>query len=80
MKEKDTLALEMLHHNKIVIIILSIIIFILILALVISNLAWLIYESQWEEVETTTLSGESATYLENSESGDINYGNYTQSN
>ena len=45
-----------------------------------SNIGWWIYESQFETVadkETTTIdAGENgiATYLENSESGDINYG------
>lgn len=73
MKKEKALAIETIHDLKIIIIFL-------IIALVGSNLAWLIYESQWEEVEATTVNGDSATYLEDSESGDINYGNYTQSN
>lgn len=50
---------------------------ILIVALVGSNIAWLVYESQYETVgETTTVdAGDgTATYLENSNSGDITYG------
>lgn len=73
MKKEKTYAIEIIHDLKIIIILL-------IIALVGSNIAWLVYESQWEEVESTTVNGDSATYLENSESGDINYGNYTQSN
>ena len=76
----DTLATELLHELKKSSKRNFIIAIILLIALVGSNIAWLVYESQWEEVESTTLNGDSATYLEDSESGDINYGNYTQSN
>ena len=54
-----------------------IIIIILLVMLFASNMAWLVYESQFETVaETTTVdAGDGiATYLENSESGDIIYG------
>lgn len=50
---------------------------ILIVALVGNNIPWLVYESQYETVgETTTVdAGDgTATYLENSNSGDITYG------
>lgn len=50
---------------------------ILIVAFVGSNIAWLVYESEYEsfgEVTTVEADDGSATYLENSESGDINYG------
>ena len=76
----DTLATELLHELKKSSKRNFILAIILLIALVGSNVAWLVYESQWEEVESTTVNGDSATYLENSESGDINYGNYTQSN
>lgn len=76
----DTLATELLHELKKSSKRNFILAIILLIALVGSNIAWLVYESQWEEVESTTVNGDSATYLENSESGDINYGNYTQSN
>ena len=54
-----------------------IIIIILLFMLFASNIAWLIYENQYETVAdvTTVDSGNGiATYLENSESGDISYG------
>lgn len=76
---EDKFALEIFHELKRTIKRLWILVILFAIALFLSNLAWLVYESQWEEVETTTVSGDSATYLENSESGDINYGNYTQS-
>ena len=50
---------------------------ILIVAFVGSNIAWLVYESQYETFgETTTVdAGDgTATYLENSNSRDITYG------
>lgn len=78
MKEQDTLAMELLHELKKSSKRNFIIAIILLIALVLSNLAWLIYESQYQTVteQTTVDGGEngSATYLENSESGDINYG------
>lgn len=77
---EQNLATEIFHELKKTIKRLWILVILFALALFLSNLAWLVYESQWEGAETTTVSGDSATYLENSESGDINYGNYTQSN
>lgn len=80
MEEKNTLAMELMHELKKSSKRNFIIAIILLIALVVSNIAWLIYEAQWEVVadtETTTVDGGengSATYLENSESGDINYG------
>ena len=78
--EKSSLAMEMLkelkHQSKRWFII-AIIELILIIA---TNTGWLIYEAQFEvvgETETTTVdAGDNgnATYLENSKSGDINYG------
>lgn len=77
--EENTLAMEMLQDKKRTIRYMFIIILILILALVGTNIVWFLYESQFEtvqETETTTIdSGNGiATYLENSKSGDINYG------
>lgn len=78
--EKETLAIEMLKelkHQSRRWFIIAIIELILIIA---TNTGWLIYEGQFEvvgETETTTVdAGDNgnATYLENSESGDINYG------
>ena len=78
--EKESLAMEMLkelkHQSKRWFII-AIIELIIIIA---TNTGWLIYEAQFEvagETETTTVdAGDNgnATYLENSKSGDINYG------
>lgn len=73
----QSLALEMLSELKKSSIRWFVISIVLLIALVISNVGWLIYESQWEEVtETQTVDGGNgvATYLENSNSGDINYG------
>ena len=77
---EETLATEMLKELKaqskrkdIIIIILICVIFAMIIG-------FFIFESQFETVadtETTTVDGGEkgiATYLENSESGDINYG------
>ena len=82
--EEKSLAMEMLRELKSQNIRLEkafkgmlILCVILIVALVGSNIGWLIYESQYEVVgETTTVdAGDGvATYLENSNSGDINYG------
>lgn len=50
---------------------------ILLVMLFASNIAWLVYENQYETVAdiTSVDSGNgTATYLENSESGDITYG------
>ena len=75
----QSLALEMLSELKKSSIRWFVISIVLLIALVISNVGWLIYESSFETVyegETTTVDGGNgvATYLENSNSGDINYG------
>lgn len=75
----QSLALEMLSELKKSSIRWFVISIVLLIALVISNVSWLIYESSFETVyegETTTVDGGNgvATYLENSNSGDINYG------
>ena len=76
--DKETLALEMLREIKAQSKRWFITSIILLLALVISNIAWLIHEGQYETVaeQTTVDGGENgiATYLEDSESGDISYG------
>ena len=76
---EQSLALEMLSELKKSSIRWFVISIVLLIALVISNVGWLIYESSFETVtegETTTVDGGNgvATYLENSNSGDINYG------
>lgn len=50
MKEQDTLAMELLHELKKSSKRNFIIAIILLIALVLSNLTWLIYESQYETV------------------------------
>ena len=77
--KEQTLALEMLSELKKSSKRWFVISIVLLIALVISNVGWLIYESSFEPVyegETTTVDGGNgvATYLENSNSGDINYG------
>lgn len=77
--EETGFAMEMLQDKKRTIRYMFVIILILIIALVGTNIGWFLYESQFEtvqETETTTIdSGNGiATYLENSKSGDINYG------
>lgn len=77
--EENTLAMEMLRELKRSGTRKFIIIIILIVALITTNLGWLIYEAQYEtvtETEETTVDGGDgiATYLENSNAGDINYG------
>lgn len=52
MKEENTLAMELLHELKKSSKRNFIIAIILLIALITSNLAWLIYESQYEEVST----------------------------
>lgn len=52
MKEQDTFAMELLHELKKSSRRNFIIAIILLIALVVSNIAWLIYESQYEEVST----------------------------
>ena len=76
---EQSLALEMLSELKKSSKRWFVISIILLVALVISNVGWLIYESSFDTViegETTTVDGGNgvATYLENSNSGDINYG------
>ena len=75
----QSLALEMLAELKKSSKRWFLVSIILLIALVGTNVAWLIYESSFETVyegETTTVDGGNgvATYLENSNSGDINYG------
>jgi uncharacterized membrane protein len=77
--DDTTLAMEMLQELKKSSQHKFIIIVILIIALIVTNVGWLLYESSMETVaeteETIIDSGNGiATYLENSESGDINYG------
>lgn len=76
---EQSLALEMLSELKKSSKRWFVISIVLLIALVISNVGWLIYETSFETVyegETTTVDGGNgvATYLENSNSGDINYG------
>ena len=76
---EQSLALEMLAELKKSSKRWFVVSIILLIALVGTNVAWLIYESSFETVyegETTTVDGGNgvATYLENSNSGDINYG------
>lgn len=77
--EENTLAFEMLRELKKSAKRKFIIIVILIIALIGTNVGWLMYNSQFEVVadtEETIVDGGNgmATYLENSSSGDINYG------
>lgn len=76
--EKETLATEMLKELKAQSKRKDIIIIILIGVILAMIIAFFIYENQFETVseQTTVDGGENgvATYLENSESGDINYG------
>ena len=82
--EKDTLATEMLREIKAQSKRKDIIIIILIGVILAMIIGFFIYENQFEVVadtETTTVDGGEngiATYLENSESGDINYGENNQ--
>ena len=76
--ENETLATELLRELKAQSkrwFVISVIELILIIC---TNVGWLIYNSQFEEItEQTTIDGGengTATYLENSESGDIIYG------
>ena len=76
---EQSLALEMLAELKKSSKRWFLVSIILLIALVGTNVAWLIYESSFETVyegETTTVDGGNgvATYLENSNSGDIKYG------
>ena len=82
--EKETLATEMLREIKAQSKRWFIIAIIELIIIIATNAGWLIYESTFETVadtETTTVDGGEngmATYLENSESGDINYGENNQ--
>lgn len=82
--EKENLALEMLRELKAQSKRKDIIIIILIGVILAMIIGFFIYENQFEVVadtETTTVDGGEngmATYLENSESGDINYGENNQ--
>lgn len=82
--EKGTLALEMLKELKAQSKRKDIIIIILIGVILAMIIGFFIYENQFEVVadtETTTVDGGEngiATYLENSESGDIIYGEDNQ--
>lgn len=84
--KEQTLALEIFQEMKaenkrknVIIKILIALNLCFLIALVGSNVGWLIYESQFETVvegETTTIDGGNGmtTYLENSNAGDINNG------
>ena len=78
--EERNLATEMLHELKAQSKRKDIIIVILIGVILAMIISFFIYENNFEAVadtETTTVDGGEngvATYLENSESGDINYG------
>ena len=78
--EKETLATEMLREIKAQSKRKDIIIIILIGVILAMIIGFFIYENSYElvaDTETTTVDGGEngiATYLENSESGDINYG------
>jgi len=82
--EKETLATEMLREIKAQSKRKDIIIIILIGVILAMIIGFFIYENQFEVVadtETTTVDGGEngiATYLENSESGDIIYGEDNQ--
>lgn len=75
--KKHSLAYELLQESKKKSQRDYIVILVLVIALFLSNIGWLIFFNQFEFTgNTTTLdSGNGiATFLENSESGDINYG------
>lgn len=76
--ENQTLAMEMLKELKANNKRKDIIIVVLILVILAMIIGFFIYENQFEEIteQTTVDAGEDgiATYLEDSESGDINYG------
>lgn len=76
--DNSSLALEMLRELKSQSKRWFIIAVIELVIIIATNMGWLIYESNFETVaeQTTVDGGENgiATYLGNSESGDINYG------
>lgn len=82
--EKETLATEMLREIKAQSKRKDIIIIILIGVILAMIIGFFIYENSYElvaDTETTTVDGGEngiATYLENSESGDIIYGEDNQ--
>lgn len=76
---EQSLALEMLSELKKTTKRWFVVSIILLIALVVTNVSWLIYESSFDTViegETTTVDGGNGmtTYLENSNAGDINNG------
>ena len=77
--QEQSFALEMLSELKKSTRRWFVISIILLIALIVTNVAWLIYESSFDTViegETTTVDGSDGmtTYLENSKAGDINNG------
>lgn len=73
MKEQDTLAMELMHELKKSSKRNFIIAIILLIALVVSNVAWLIHESQYEAVAEEQEITQEQTDTENSTmSGVIN--------
>ena len=77
--KEQTLALEMLSELKKTTKRWFVVSIILLIALVGTNVAWLVYELSFDTVyegETTTVDGGNGmtTYLENSNAGDINNG------
>ena len=79
LESESTFALNLLHEVKQSAKRWFIISIILLIALVGTNVAWLVYELSFDTVyegETTTVDGGNGmtTYLENSNAGDINNG------
>lgn len=76
--EEKSIAYELLQEVKKTNKRLFIICIIELIIIVVTNAGWIYYNTQFETVsEQTTVDGGDngvATYLENSESGDINYG------
>lgn len=76
--EEKSIAYELLQEVKKTNRRLFIICIIELILIVATNAGWFYYNAQFETVseQTTVEGGENgaATYLENSESGDINYG------
>lgn len=76
--EEKSIAYELLQEVKKTNKRLFIICIIELILIVATNAGWIYYNTQFETVSehTTVEGGENgvATYLENSESGDINYG------
>lgn len=80
--EERSIASELLQEVKRTNRRLFIIVIVELIIIVVTNMGWLYYNSQFETIteQTTVDSGNNgvATYLENSESGDINYGKDNQ--